>query len=271
MTAEAPGLDPIEETSLMVACFRAAESRRPDALVRDPFAVEIAETRLGAAKRAQYTGSPLFATTVDLLACRTRVLDERLLAWAVSEDPPGIDQLVNLGAGVDSRPYRLPFPPGTAIFPVDSAAVVAWAAGFFGHRPALARVVPVAADLGDPADLLGRLAGAGVQLSRPVGWVLEGVLEFLGRSVAPGLLAALTAAAAPGSRLIAAVLDPALVAFARERGDAGFPWKRLVSLETVLSWLSGWDLSVLSGEAMEARFGREVAGLFHIVEGRRLP
>jgi len=264
MTAEAPDLDPVEETSLMVACFRAAESRRPDALVRDPYAVEIAETRLDAAKRAQYTGSPLFATTVDLLACRTRVLDERLLAWR-------IDQLVNLGAGVDSRPYRLPFPPGTAVFPVDSAAVVGWASRFFGHRPARARVVPVAADLGDPADLLARLAGAGVDFGRPVGWVLEGVLEFLGRTSAPDLLAALTAAAVPESRLIAAVLDPALVAVARERGDAAFPWKRLDSLETVLSWLAGWELSVLSGEAMAARFGREVAGLFHIVEGKRLP
>jgi methyltransferase (TIGR00027 family) len=51
--------------------------------------------------------------------CRTRYIDDTI-ASALSE---GIDQLVILGAGYDSRAYRLPGAKRARVFEVDLATV----------------------------------------------------------------------------------------------------------------------------------------------------
>ena len=260
-----PELDPIEETALMVAWWRACESRRPDALFQDPFALEMAESSLSPEKRRQYSRSPIFETTVDILAMRTVLIDERLSAWCAGAGT----QVVNLGAGADSRPYRLPLPPAARVFQVDTETLTRWSESFFAPHSPSCEVVRVAADLHDPARCLARLKSRGFDAGRPVLWILEGLLEFLDRSLVGDLLAALTASSAPGSRLIAQVLDPEIIAFAHRQGDGGFPFKRLDPLPTVLSYLEGWRISVVSYQELNERFGRGMGNLFHIVEGER--
>lgn len=259
-------LDPIERTSLMVAYWRACESRRPDALVRDRFALELSE-RLSPDERAQFSRSPLFAVTVDLLAVRTRLIDE----WLAGAAGEGVRQFVSLGAGLDARPYRLDLGAGVRVFHVDTAAVNAYAArAFAAHAPARGtRLERVDADLHRPALLAGALRDHGFDRERPSAWLLEGLIEFIERRTLPLLLGALGAASAAGSRLLATVLDPGLVELARARCDTAFPWKRLDPLDAVLPLFTGWRLTVTSRDEMVQRFGRALPDVFHVVTGRR--
>ena len=86
------------------------QTKRPDALFSDPLAEALAGTKgegLSAnfenmAATFSFTGWPEFHKT--WVAVRTRFIDD-----AVAEHAAGgtLPQLVNLGAGMDTRPYRL--------------------------------------------------------------------------------------------------------------------------------------------------------------------
>src|SRR5579862_7049636 len=92
----------VSDTARWVAVYRARESARPDALFNDPFAKSLAGERgqaIAALMPAQArSGWPMVA--------RTKLIDDLVLA-AVAED---CDCVVNLAAGLDTRPYRLALP-----------------------------------------------------------------------------------------------------------------------------------------------------------------
>ena len=99
--------DPIQdvsETALMVAVWRARENDRPDPLYRDPYALMLAGER----GREIVDDLPQSRTGMSawMMAIRTRIIDD-LVREAVAD---GVDTVVNLGAGLDTRPYRLELP-----------------------------------------------------------------------------------------------------------------------------------------------------------------
>ena len=107
------------ETSLLTAYFRALETDRPDAHFYDPFA------RMLAGERGSELVKRLSDPSLTAASCivRTCVLDE-LIIQGIAED--GIDTVVNLGAGLDARPYRLSFPAPLTWIEVDAAEVLAY-------------------------------------------------------------------------------------------------------------------------------------------------
>lgn len=106
----------VTDTALWVAAFRAIESERPDALFRDPFADRLAGER-GRRLAAEVTGAKNFGWSI---AVRTRMLDE-LIGSAVAG---GVDTVVNLGAGLDARPYRLDLPPSLRWIEADQPKII---------------------------------------------------------------------------------------------------------------------------------------------------
>lgn len=86
----------VMDTAHWTAVYRAIESRRLDALFRDPFAERLAG-RAGALP-ASVPPWPMIV--------RTAIFDA-LIEEAVAG---GVDLVLNLGAGLDARPYRLPLP-----------------------------------------------------------------------------------------------------------------------------------------------------------------
>ena len=92
----------VSDTALWVAMFRAVESERPDALFHDPFARRLAGRRgVEIVKRMPYPKLMAWVMSV-----RTVALD-RLIQGAIEE---GCDTIVNMGAGLDTRPYRMQLP-----------------------------------------------------------------------------------------------------------------------------------------------------------------
>ena len=106
----------VADTALWVAAYRARESSRPDALFRDPWAERLAGDR-GKQLAREVDGSASFEWSIVV---RTRVIDE-LLRDAIAA---GADTVVNLGAGMDTRPYRLDLPRALRWVEVDAPKII---------------------------------------------------------------------------------------------------------------------------------------------------
>ncbi|HET9225402.1 MAG TPA: class I SAM-dependent methyltransferase, partial [Thermoanaerobaculia bacterium] len=106
------------DTARWVAFYRAMESERPDALFRDPWAKRLAGDRGAAIVRH----IPRARAMAWALIVRTQVFDELILN-AVQRD--GADVVLNLAAGLDTRPYRLPLPPSLRWVEVDLPELLA--------------------------------------------------------------------------------------------------------------------------------------------------
>jgi len=110
-------IENVSDTSLWVAAYRALESERPDALFNDPFAgLLTGEKGLQLARSAQTSRFTAWA-----VATRTCIIDD-YIRMAVEE---GVTTVLNLGAGLDTRPYRLQLPAGLHWVEVDFPNIVA--------------------------------------------------------------------------------------------------------------------------------------------------
>jgi methyltransferase (TIGR00027 family) len=101
----------ISDTARWVAYFRAQESKRPDALFRDPFAELLAGARGVEIANTLPEGNKHEWAWV----ARTYLFD-KFIAQAVSE---GADMVINLAAGLDARPYRMDLPSSLQWVEVD--------------------------------------------------------------------------------------------------------------------------------------------------------
>jgi methyltransferase (TIGR00027 family) len=169
-------------TALMVAAARAIETHRPDSLARDVYAehfVRAAPASAGWPVRigqvADGDANPLWGRFARYFGLRTRVFDDFLLRSARA----GASQVVLLGAGLDSRAFRLDWPTGCVVFEMDRAGVLGFKDEVLGGLTATPKVarVPVPVDL--RADWAGALAGAGFDKTAPSVWLAEGLLFYL--------------------------------------------------------------------------------------------
>lgn len=110
-------IDHVSDTAFWVAYHRALETARPDALFRDPFASRLAGER-GKQIAARM---PMSAMTGWVVTMRTCMID-RFIGQAVAG---GVDAIVNLGAGLDARPFRMDLPASLLWVDADFPAVIA--------------------------------------------------------------------------------------------------------------------------------------------------
>jgi methyltransferase (TIGR00027 family) len=147
----------------------------------------------------------LIQATAEGLAPRTIAIDD-----AVRTRP--VPQLVILGAGLDTRAWRMPELAGTAVFEVDHPASQKDKRDRIGQLAPLAgalRFVPMdfSTDRLDTA-----LATAGHAATEPTTWIWEGVVPYLTREQVSATVARIGAGSVPGSRLIVNYQQPALSA-----------------------------------------------------------
>ncbi|WP_230466129.1 class I SAM-dependent methyltransferase [[Actinomadura] parvosata] len=131
------------------------------------------------------------------MLCRKRYADEQVRAALES----GIDQVVVLGAGLDTRACRLVVPKARA-YELDLAGNIARKharlSDVFGRLPDGLTLVPIDFDRDDVA---AALADDGFRVERPAMFVWEAVTQYLSEDGVRATLSSLSGAA-PGSRLI---------------------------------------------------------------------
>ncbi|HLR98075.1 MAG TPA: class I SAM-dependent methyltransferase [Mycolicibacillus parakoreensis] len=198
-------------TATAVAAARAVASRGPDAIIDDPFAEPLVRA-VGLEVFTDLAGGALTADDLDTdgtdagtdqrqmtanMAVRTRYFDDFFTAAAEA----GIDQAVILASGLDSRAYRLHWPPGTTVYEIDQPEVIEFKTrtlADLGAEPTAERRA-IAIDLRD--DWASALRAAGFDPDRPTAWSAEGLLGYLPAEAQDRLLDTITALSAPGSRL----------------------------------------------------------------------
>ncbi|MET7991764.1 SAM-dependent methyltransferase [Amycolatopsis sp. NPDC005232] len=172
-------------TALFTAYARAQESRRADRLFDDPQAAEFIAHALGLDRLtgslprlgpAREDGSsPLWNGLVAYFSSRTPFYDTYLAGQAQA----GCRQLVLLGAGLDSRAFRLRLPAGTIVYEVDTPGVLDFKenvlTGLGAESGAERRAVK--ADLRE--DWGSALLAAGFDPRTPTAWLAEGLLMYL--------------------------------------------------------------------------------------------
>ncbi|WP_343573874.1 class I SAM-dependent methyltransferase [Mycobacterium sp.] len=196
-------------TATMVAAARAAASRRPDAVIDDPFAEPLVravgltfftKVASGELDFADVDGDEGFPRMVDMFAARTLFYDN----YFAEATGTGVRQVVIVASGLDARPYRLSWPAGTTIYEIDQPGVIAFKNRTLSEMGALPRAEhrPVGIDLRE--DWPAALQDAGFDAGQPTAWLAEGVLiGFLPPQAEVRLLDNITALSAADSRFAA--------------------------------------------------------------------
>jgi methyltransferase (TIGR00027 family) len=133
----------VSDTARWTALHRATESARPDALFNDPLAERLA----GAQGRAIVAGVPWRDRNGWWLVARTKIIDDAI-ADALAH---GCDRVLNLAAGLDTRPYRLDLPPELTWIEADLPKLLAEKTQVLADQTPRCRLTRTAVDLTDPA------------------------------------------------------------------------------------------------------------------------
>jgi methyltransferase (TIGR00027 family) len=177
MTSGEVHVEDVSDTALMVAAARALETARPDGVVRDPFAARLAGERGMALARRVLT--PEWLGIGAGLRCRT--VDEMLLEAIAA---CGIRTVVLLGAGLDTRAWRLDLPPELRWIEVDFAPILDYKARILASERPRCRLEQRVADLRIAAEREAVFAAAG---SAPGLILTEGLLLYLPASATEAL------------------------------------------------------------------------------------
>jgi methyltransferase (TIGR00027 family) len=139
-----PLIRDVADTAFMIAAHRAIETRRSDALFRDPLADRLAGEHGHRIARGLHAMSAMTGWTV---AIRTYIIDNYILR-AVEQ---GADTVLNLGAGLDTRPYRLTLPESLQWIEVDYPGVIGLKDRELAQETPACRLQRVSLDLADRA------------------------------------------------------------------------------------------------------------------------
>lgn len=163
-------IENISDTARWVAVYRSMETDRPDAIFRDPFARVLAGRRGEEIVDSMKRGRRMAWSMI----VRTAVFDEIILARVRA----GADVVVNLAAGLDARPWRLPLPPTLLWVDVDLPDILRYKRDALQDAKPACRYEAVSTDLTDPAASRALFARLGAQGTTAL-IVTEGLLIYL--------------------------------------------------------------------------------------------
>lgn len=231
----------VSDTARWTSLHRATESQRRDALFHDPLAGLLA----GEQGRAIVANVPRSTRNGWWLVARTKLIDDAV-AEAVAN---GCDRVLNLAAGLDTRPYRLELPAELGWVEADLPALLAEKTQLLADQTPRCRLTRTAVDLADSpardAFLNDALDGAAKALV-----LTEGLLMYLDDGDVAALSQAITRPevawwmldfAGPGlkkmmNKKMAGMLENTPFRFAPENGVAYFEelgW-RVAEVESLL-------------------------------------
>ncbi len=259
--------------ALFVAAARALEAQRDEPLAVDPYAEVFcravgggwAELLDGKAPdhRLKSEFGEVFQT---FQGARTRFFDN----YFESASSEGVRQLVILGAGLDSRAYRIDWPDNTVVFELDQPPMLEFKRKVLadhGDTPtAERREVPIDLRMDWPKALRNR----GFERAEPAAWLAEGLLMYLPASAQEQLFTGVHSLTAPGSHVAVEEMQPMPVgpleakrAEERAAGDQPGTFFSLISNEmhrNAAQWFSehGWDAEATSAADYIRQLGRPV-------------
>ena len=214
-----PLIRDVSDTARWMAVYRARESERPDAVFRDPFARALAGERGERIAAAMTFGDEHSWSFV----ARTHLFD-RIVQRQVQE---GCDLVLNLAAGLDTRPYRLELPPALRWVEVDLPDILDYKEQVLGEAKPRCALERVRLDLTNADARRGLFARLGRGAARVL-VIAEGLLIYL-MAHEVGELAQDLAAPASFHSWAVDICSPGLLVMLQERmarvvSEAGAPF-----------------------------------------------
>jgi methyltransferase (TIGR00027 family) len=163
----------VSDTARLVAIDRAVETERPDALFRDPFARRLAGERGARIAKSNPLGGRKSGIGWPIVT-RTYVIDQMIQAHIAQ----GGDAVINLAAGLDTRPYRMDLPSSLQWVEVDLPDILAHKEEILRAEKPVCSLERIRLDLSDvPArqELFARVA----RQSRKALVITEGLVVYL--------------------------------------------------------------------------------------------
>lgn len=191
-------------TAVLVAAARAMETHRHDTLAEDPYAEHLVRAATAASTwpvRIEDVpdgdANPLWGRLGRYFGLRTRVFDDFLLRSTVA----GARQVVLLGAGLDTRAFRLAWPQHTTVYELDQPDVLSFKRAVLADLGATPRVAhrSIGVDLRD--DWAMPLVADGFDATAPSTWLAEGVLLYLPSAAERRMIDTVDRLAVPGSAM----------------------------------------------------------------------
>jgi methyltransferase (TIGR00027 family) len=265
-------LTEVQSTSLLVAYWRKIETQRSSlganppspSLLQDEQVTVLLDALVTPEQIKGYATSPMLPICINLLAIRTRTIDDWLMEKAAKLHPR---QVVNLGAGMCTRPNRLPWSSNAnatiTVFEVDDSHLLQTKHNVLGQAGYLPRVkvVNVAGDV-TKESLAESLLQAGFDPKLPTDWIAEGLLEYLPLESHRPLFQLAWKMSAPGSRFVGFQGDPWNLDYAHSVLNFKLPHVGLkVREDTVEDFRSvGWskNITVLDDYDFLPRYGRTI-------------
>lgn len=149
-----PSLRSISDTACWSAIYRARETERENPLFRDPFA-----RRLAGERGEQIAAAMSFTDRSSWPWVARTYLYDRFISDQVRQSS---DMVINLAAGLDTRPYRMALPASLRWVEVDLAETLAYKQQVLSSERPVCAVERVALDLSDESarrTLFARLGG----------------------------------------------------------------------------------------------------------------
>jgi methyltransferase (TIGR00027 family) len=263
-------LTEVQSTSLLVAFWRKIETQRSSmganppspSLCKDEQATVLLDALATSEQIEGYATSLALPIGINIMAIRTRTIDDWLMEKAAELRPR---QVVNLGAGMCTRPYRLPWSSNAnatiTVFEVDDSHLlqtkhnVLRQAGYLPRVP----VVNVAGDV-TKESLAESLLQAGFDPKLPTDWIAEGLLEYLPLESHRPLFQLARKLSAPGSRFVGFQGDPWNLDYMDSVLNVKLPFIGLKVREDIVEDFraAGWskNITVLDDYDFQPRYGR---------------
>jgi methyltransferase (TIGR00027 family) len=220
MTGHEPLIRNISDTARWVAIYRAQETERRDAHFRDPFARRLAGDRGAQIAKEIHVASKHSWSFV----ARTYLFD----AFIADEVANGADTVINLAAGLDTRPYRMSLPASLRWVEVDLPEMIAFKTQALANDKPQCRLERIAMDLADVNARRAVFSQVGRE-SRRVVLASEGLIIYLSADEV-GALASDLASHPSFQRWIVDLASPGLLAMMQKQmagplNEAGVPFK----------------------------------------------
>jgi methyltransferase (TIGR00027 family) len=161
----------ISETAYLVAMYRALASECPKTRCQDPFA------RLLAGGQGELLVEILGEKRqgINALAIRTAAIDRMVQRLIISDK---VGTVLNLGAGLDTRPYRLDLPHTLRWIEVDLPDILTYKEQKLQHIPPICQIDRIKLDLTNPS-MRNQLFTEINAADQPVLVITEGLLSYL--------------------------------------------------------------------------------------------
>jgi methyltransferase (TIGR00027 family) len=160
----------ISDTALWIAAYRANETKSNHPVINDHLAEKLAgEKGFEMVATTPHTQSMAFAMIV-----RTCAID-RLVEIAVSK---GIDTVINLGAGLDTRPYRMDLPASLKWIEVDFKNIIDYKNEILKSENPMCKLERIPSDLSQDIERKELFKHLGNQTKSAL-IITEGVIGYL--------------------------------------------------------------------------------------------